>query len=184
MDSSEIIPVIDFSTCSLKSTVSELDLSLEIYEEVHVARRVVEAFKDIGFVYLLNHGISDELLQEAFCRSREFFNLPVEVKNKYLASPETHHKGYFGLGNEAFDPSTPGDTKEFFDLTVSTLNGAIWPEEVDKFEDIFVKLFKECARLCHRILKMLTYTDSTWTTSTFSFAVTLSPIWISHTPVA
>src|SRR5688572_26520647 len=102
MESSETIPVVDFSSCSLINTVSEEDFSCERYEDT--ARRMVEAFEGIGFVYLLNHGISDDLLQEALHRSREFFHLPVEVKTKYLASTETQHQGYFGLGNEAFDP--------------------------------------------------------------------------------
>jgi len=155
MDTSGIIPVVDFSTCSIKGNVSEQDFSCERYEDV--ARRMVEAFEGIGFVYLLNHGISDDLLQEAFYRSREFFHLPVEVKTKYLASVETQHQGYFGLGNEAFDPSVPGDMKETFDFTVSTLNAPIWPVEVDQFKNVFVRLFEECARLSHRILKMLAY---------------------------
>jgi len=155
MDSSERIPVVDFSTCSLKGIVPELDICPERYEDV--ARRVVKAFKDIGFVYLLNHGISDDLIQKAFYRSREFFHLPMEVKVKYLVSSETDHQGYFGLGNEAFDRSAPGDLKETFDFTVSTLNAPIWPVEVDQFKDVFVRLFKECACLSRRILKMLAY---------------------------
>lgn len=156
MDSSEFIPVVDFSTCSLNSPVSELDLWRGKRCE-DVARSMVEAFQGIGFVYLLHHGISDDLLQEAFNLSRQFFHLPVEVKTKYLASPETHHQGYFGLGNEAFDPNAPGDMKETFDFTVSTLNAPIWPAEVDEFKDVVVRLFEECARLSHRILKTMAY---------------------------
>ena len=40
--------------------------------------KIVETFKRIGFVMLQNHGIPKEEIDEAFIRSRELFQLPIE----------------------------------------------------------------------------------------------------------
>lgn len=54
------IPIIDFTNFG----------SLSFAQRRETARQVVDGFKNTGFVYLANHGISDNVVQEAFKRVR------------------------------------------------------------------------------------------------------------------
>ena len=52
------IPVVDFSCLSLKRQTSELSMQ---EEGIHsLAEQIYDAFSNIGFVYLKNHGISQD----------------------------------------------------------------------------------------------------------------------------
>jgi len=52
------IPVVDFANFG----------SLSFDQRRETARQVVDGFKNTGFVYLGNHGISEKVVQEAFKR--------------------------------------------------------------------------------------------------------------------
>lgn len=56
-------------------------------------RRVSEACREWGFFQVLNHGVSHELMRSAREGWREFFQQPLEVKEKYANSPVTY-EGY------------------------------------------------------------------------------------------
>lgn len=55
--------------------------------------RVSEACREWGFFQVLNHGVSHELMKCARNVWREFFELPIEVKEEYANSPSTY-EGY------------------------------------------------------------------------------------------
>ena len=88
------IPIIDFANFG----------SLSFEQRRETARQVVDGFKNMGFVYLENHGISNKVVEEAFKRVRclvsrrisystdhvqsdEFFQLPLEKKVSMPLSP-------------------------------------------------------------------------------------------------
>jgi len=54
------IPIVDFANFG----------SLSFSQRRETARQVVDGFKNVGFVYLGNHGISDKVVREAFRRVR------------------------------------------------------------------------------------------------------------------
>jgi len=54
------IPIVDFANFG----------SLSFEKRRETARQVVDGFKSMGFVYLGNHGISENVVQEAFKRVR------------------------------------------------------------------------------------------------------------------
>ena len=54
------IPIVDFANFG----------SLSFSQRRETARQIVDGFKDVGFVYLGNHGIGDRVVQEAFRRVR------------------------------------------------------------------------------------------------------------------
>lgn len=67
--------------------VPTIDLK-EIGSEDQVVRetcrkKLVEAAKDWGVMHLVNHGISDELIERVKKAGEEFFNLPIEEKEKH-----------------------------------------------------------------------------------------------------
>lgn len=57
------IPIVDFANFG----------SLSFGQRRETARQVVDGFKNMGFVYLENHGISDKVVKEAFKRVRGWF---------------------------------------------------------------------------------------------------------------
>ncbi|KAF8188900.1 thymine dioxygenase [Mycena galopus ATCC 62051] len=66
-----------------------------------VADKMVSAFKEIGFVYLINHGIPEQKRAQMFEWSKHFFAQPMEVKKLAPHPPSgTHHRGYSSPGQE------------------------------------------------------------------------------------
>ncbi|GMQ07190.1 hypothetical protein CsSME_00051492 [Camellia sinensis var. sinensis] len=73
-----------------------------------------QACLDSGFFYVINHGISQEFMDEVFYQSKSFFDLPVSEKMKVLRNKK--HRGYTPLFNQSLDPGNQihGDYKEGF----------------------------------------------------------------------
>ena len=42
-----------------------------------------KAYEEIGFVSLKNHFLDDQLVEDLYAEVKEFFDLPIEVKEKY-----------------------------------------------------------------------------------------------------
>lgn len=85
--------IIDFSTWSSSDTRSS--------DRKATARELVKACHHSGFVYIRNHGVPAELLNEAFKWSKRFFDLPTELKKK-LQHPKGSmaFRGYTWPGTE------------------------------------------------------------------------------------
>lgn len=56
-------------------------------------RLVSNACREWGFFQVVNHGVSHELMKQARETWREFFELPLEVKQEYSNDPSTY-EGY------------------------------------------------------------------------------------------
>lgn len=68
----ESIPQVDFSNMGSSS----------IDERRAIATEVGAAFRDSGFLYAVNHGISEELQDDLYRVIKEFFDLSLEEKMK------------------------------------------------------------------------------------------------------
>ncbi|XVF13428.1 hypothetical protein REPUB_Repub08aG0206800 [Reevesia pubescens] len=106
-----------------------IDLSSEA--RISTANSIRQACLDLGFFYLVNHGVEEELLKKVFEHSKKFFSLPVEEKLKFAVK---NHRGYTGMYDEKLDTTmkTKGDSKESFyvgPLSENHLNQ--WPPEDD-----------------------------------------------------
>ncbi|OIW29073.1 Clavaminate synthase-like protein [Coniochaeta ligniaria NRRL 30616] len=106
---------------------------------------LVDALCSVGFVKLINHGISDEAVDEVFEWNRRFFALPPEAKAKaaHPAQPNPH-RGYSYVGQEKLsrvkdyekgvpENSVAHDIKESFDQgpVDDDLYPNRWPDEAD-----------------------------------------------------
>ncbi|KII86504.1 hypothetical protein PLICRDRAFT_44099 [Plicaturopsis crispa FD-325 SS-3] len=66
-----------------------------------VADAMLTSFKNIGFVYLVNHGLPQDKIDGMFEMSRRFFSQPEETKMLAPHPPSgTHHRGYSAPGKE------------------------------------------------------------------------------------
>ncbi|MGQ2985316.1 isopenicillin N synthase family dioxygenase [Flavobacterium sp.] len=73
-----------------------------------------KAYEDIGFVALKGHFLDDELVGDLYAEVRNFFNLPVETKEKYEIPGIGGQRGYVSFGKEHAKGRKAGDLKEFW----------------------------------------------------------------------
>ncbi len=73
-----------------------------------------KAYEEIGFVALKGHFLSDELVEKLYQQVRSFFNLPLEIKEKYEIPGIGGQRGYVSFGKESAKGRTTGDLKEFW----------------------------------------------------------------------
>lgn len=90
-------------------------------EKQAVVDRVDRACHEIGFFYIINSGISANLVQQVFFHSQQFFNLPDRTKAQIAWLDESHNSGYVGVERERLDPSQPGDLKEALNLNLHAI---------------------------------------------------------------
>ncbi|WVZ13798.1 hypothetical protein V8G54_011364 [Vigna mungo] len=82
------------------SALNCIDLSnSDINQSVRLLK---QACLDSGFFYVVNHGISQEFMDEVFAQSKKFFSLPLEEKMKILRNEK--HRGYTPVLDELLDP--------------------------------------------------------------------------------
>ncbi|KAL2808326.1 hypothetical protein BJX63DRAFT_409640 [Aspergillus granulosus] len=140
-------------------------------EFAKVAHEVYQAFKYVGFAYIKNHGVPQDLVNEAFGWSARFFALPQADKDKAPHPPEGwYHRGYSGVGREkvvqmVFDENGIADcrkipdVKESFEIGNETDESIrnIWiPEEVlPGFRGFFAKFFNTCSDLETLMLRLI-----------------------------
>ncbi|KXS09345.1 Clavaminate synthase-like protein [Gonapodya prolifera JEL478] len=95
----------------------------------------------IGFFYLVDHGIPQELIDEAFTLSKKFFDEPLEEKEKYLLGP--NNQGYSAFGGQVLDRKRKvPDSKEAYNILMLPNNSA--------FESPHHPLFREYKLLIQR----------------------------------
>ena len=72
------------------------------------------AYEEIGFVSLKNHFLGDQLVEELYKEIKNFFALPVEIKEEYEIEGLGGQRGYVSFGKEHAKGKKEGDLKEFF----------------------------------------------------------------------
>ncbi|MDR2222875.1 MAG: isopenicillin N synthase family oxygenase [Flavobacteriaceae bacterium] len=73
-----------------------------------------QAYETIGFVALKGHFLEDQLVDDLYKEVRNFFNLPVETKEKYEVPGIGGQRGYVSFGKEHAKGRKEGDLKEFW----------------------------------------------------------------------
>ncbi|KAJ7949986.1 2-oxoglutarate (2OG) and Fe(II)-dependent oxygenase superfamily protein [Quillaja saponaria] len=134
------IPVIDFQSLS---------------SDEEMLRSVSEACRKWGFFQVVNHGVSHELMKKARDTWREFFNLPLEVKQEYANSPKT----YEGYGSRlGVEKGVVLDWSDYFFLNYmppSLRNSSKWPALPLSCRKVIAEYGEEVAKLGWKLLKIL-----------------------------
>lgn len=100
----EKIPVIDIS-----GLINDSD-------PLAVAKAIGKACEEVGFFYVKNHGVPQELISKMYEVTKEFFQLPFEEKNRLnVAYSGKTLRGYIPMYAENVDPENTKDFKECFD---------------------------------------------------------------------
>ncbi len=82
----------------------------------HVAGELGRACREVGFFYIVNHGVPRSLVGETFAASARFFAHPTDFKEQVSVTKAMTNHGYVGMGRENLDPERPGDAKEAFNI--------------------------------------------------------------------
>jgi len=73
-----------------------------------------KAYEEIGFVALKGHFLDDKLVDDLYEEIKNFFELPVETKQKYEIPGIGGQRGYVSFGKESAKGKKEGDLKEFW----------------------------------------------------------------------
>jgi|TARA_B100000959_G_scaffold45031_3_gene45588 isopenicillin N synthase-like dioxygenase len=115
-----------------------------------------------GFFTITDHGISDEVLQESYKVSKDFFLLPESIKNNYAHPEKAGARGYTPYGKETAVGETTPDLKEFWhhgptidDSYDSRISENISVSEIPDFNDQFDILFNQLNLLGMKVLSAI-----------------------------
>ncbi|HXH74515.1 MAG TPA: 2-oxoglutarate and iron-dependent oxygenase domain-containing protein [Bacteriovoracaceae bacterium] len=107
--------------------------------------------KDYGFIVLVDHPVDHKLTGRAYDMIHEFFQMPLETKQKYNCKAGGGQRGYTAFGVEHARNSKFPDLKEFWHVGRESLVDEarfgkyfpenIWPSEIPEFKDTFLKLY-------------------------------------------
>lgn len=117
-----------------------------------------KAYEDIGFVALKGHFLDDELVDNLYKEIKDFFDLPVETKQKYEIPGIGGQRGYVSFGKESAKGKKEGDLKEFWHFGQYVENDDVLTEEypdnvlVEELPE-FNKTGKEAYRMLEKTAK-------------------------------
>lgn len=117
--------------------VPQVDLSDFEKRKAEIADQLWEASTEIGFFQLVNHGIPQSQIDEAFEFTGKFFDLPMETKAKYPLEKGTNSGWEY---KAQVRPSTgTADNKESYQITLPRM-GKLWPtgEELPGFKAVML----------------------------------------------
>ena len=135
------------STGELSSSVPVIDLAGE------AIGKIADACREWGFFQVVNHGIADELIDDVWRHTHQFFHLPRHTKESILRTRENPW-GYYN--NEL--TKNQRDKKEVFDYTtqgVDPIYGSEnrWPAAIDRFQSTMLGYLQACTDLSLRLLE-------------------------------
>jgi isopenicillin N synthase-like dioxygenase len=102
-------------------------------------KKLGEAYTNIGFVAIKNHGLSDDLTDKLYSSVQAFFALSDDQKKKYENPELAGQRGYVSKGKEKAKGRNTGDLKEFYHVgqpdegKLDEYPSNIWPDEVPEF---------------------------------------------------
>lgn len=140
-------------------------------------RRVVQevraACEGLGFLVVTGHGVPDRVVDELYARANEFFDLPLEEKNRIRKPAGTAYKGYGAMGvktvGKHIDPTLKPSLHESFaigpldatDAPYYTCEDAgnnfspnLWPERPVSLRPAMIAYYRQMERLAADILRI------------------------------
>jgi isopenicillin N synthase-like dioxygenase len=122
------------------------------------------AFENIGFVAVKNHGLSDAMTENLYQVIQQFFALPDATKLTYEVSGIGGQRGYTAKGKEHAKGRSVGDLKEFYhvgqelaeaQLTRLNYPQNIFPSEVPEFANATITTYQTLEAAGVQILRAI-----------------------------
>lgn len=113
-----------------------------------------DSLQNLGFFAIKNHSLDSYLISEAYKQAEHFFNLPVDVKQRYYIEGSGGDRGYTPFGKESAKNQNIFDLKEFFHIGGDDrYHKNLWPKEVSGFQETFEIIFKKLEAIGQELLK-------------------------------
>lgn len=113
-----------------------------------------KAYEEIGFVALKGHFLDEELVDKLYEEIKNFFDMPLEEKEKYEIPGIGGQRGYVSFGKESAKGKEEGDLKEFFHFGQYVEAGNkladVYPENVNVAE---LPAFNEVGKEAYKMLE-------------------------------
>lgn len=133
------IPIIDLSGIS----------GDDIQTKEGIAAAVRTACTDVGFFYIINHGVPEDLIGRVFSQARRLFDCPLDKKMEIHVKKSPHQLGYVADGDENANPLVgKADIHEAFDFVIEDMKvgselwkgdfrkaGNQWPANLPGFQE-------------------------------------------------
>lgn len=110
-----------------------------------------DAYQNIGFVAIKNHGLTDEMTAQLYKAIKAFFALSETTKQQYEIPELAGQRGYVGKGKEHAKGRSVGDLKEFYHIGQEVTDNDpiraeypdnVWPDEVPQMKEISLQIYK------------------------------------------
>ncbi|WP_053991135.1 isopenicillin N synthase family oxygenase [Mangrovimonas sp. TPBH4] len=122
------------------------------------------AYEDIGFVALKGHFLDDKLVESLYTEVKRFFELPLEIKQKYEIPGIGGQRGYVSFGKESAKGKKEGDLKEFWHFgqyvednptLAETYPNNVVVEEIPEFNAVGKEAYKMLEKTAKYVLRAL-----------------------------
>lgn len=136
-------------------------------QKMNFVKKLGEAYQNIGFVAIKNHGLSQDLQDRLYQSIKDFFALPDEVKAQYQKPEIGYQRGYTGKGKEHAKGRNTGDLKEFYhvgqeleaipdeDPVKGEYPANLWPKEIPQFKQDALEAFRTLENAGKEMLKAI-----------------------------
>ena len=124
------------------------------------------ACTEVGFFYIVNHGVEEATIRSVLDQTRRFFELPEEAKLAYDLARTRRHRGYVPFEALSADPGAEPDVQEAYEvglelpaddplhLAGNPLYGPnVWPHELPGFADEVYAYFEKVLTLGHVLFR-------------------------------
>ena len=154
------------------STIPLVDLSDT--DEAAVARAIGDACRNIGFFYIVNHGVPQHLIDDQFAWTKRFFDLPLADKLALHLRNSPTTAGYVPMGGQRLDSQddsgdvAPTDVKEAFycgmelpddhplaQLNIRNMGHNQWPAALPGLREQVIAYHEALRVLADRVLQLM-----------------------------
>jgi isopenicillin N synthase-like dioxygenase len=124
-----------------------------------------EAAHDVGFFYLVGHGIPDEIVARLFAEADRFFALPSDAKLAIEMTRSPHFRGYTRTGGELtrgkvdwreqidFGAERPPTTDPGAAAYLRLEGPNLWPADQPRLQEIVTDWAERCSAIGLRLLQ-------------------------------
>lgn len=146
----------------MNNPIPQLSLELLKNKDPHTISSLEQALEQHGFFTITDHGLEDRLLEQSYEASKNFFNLPLNIKNQYAQPQYAGARGYTHFGKETALGESVADLKEFWhhgpeldNSFDSRIHSNISVTELEDFNKHCAELFLELNRLGMVVLESI-----------------------------
>ena len=142
--------------------IPELSFSLIESGDTYAIEVLSKALENHGFFSIIEHGLSDNLVNNCYKSSKDFFDLDYDIKNKYTSVGTKGARGYTPKGIETAVGEKIADQKEFWhhgpvidDSFDKKIPKNLIIDEIPNFNENFDTLYLELHKIGSRVLSVI-----------------------------